>query len=73
MSTTRRPLGTGPTTSTRSTATSSSRTPRLAAELIEREDQAVVDERPAAPTSRGRRTLGTGPEPETVPQVWDGF
>ncbi|MCB5182863.1 hypothetical protein [Streptomyces antimicrobicus] len=62
MSTTRRVLGTGPTTSTRSTATPSSRTGRLAAERIEDEHQAVVaDEDLGVRMLRGRRTLGTGP------------
>ncbi|MER6257829.1 hypothetical protein ABT224_41580 [Streptomyces sp. NPDC001584] len=61
MSTTRRPLGTGPTTSTRSTATPSSRTGLLAAERIENEHQDVVPDADPVVQMRGRRTLGTGP------------
>ncbi|MEU9166119.1 hypothetical protein AB0D29_38315 [Streptomyces sp. NPDC048424] len=61
MSTTRRPLGTGPTTSTRNTATPSSNTRRLAAERIDVEHQDVADGDPALHMLRGRRTLGTGP------------
>ncbi|MFE9259141.1 hypothetical protein [Streptomyces sp. NPDC006879] len=62
MSTTRRPLGTGPTTSTRSTAPVSSRPRRVAAERIDNEHQAVDDDFPDAPMVRGRRVLGTGPD-----------
>ncbi|MEV6734441.1 MULTISPECIES: hypothetical protein [unclassified Streptomyces] len=60
MSTTRRPLGTGPTTSTRTTATPSSRTGLLPAERIDVEHQDVADENPGVRMLRGRRPLGTG-------------
>ncbi|MGW7334218.1 hypothetical protein ACWGIU_37600 [Streptomyces sp. NPDC054840] len=63
MSTTRRPLGTGPTTSTKSTPRPSSRTRRLAAERIEDEYQDVVadEDQGGVRMLRGRRALGTGP------------
>ncbi|MGW6569291.1 hypothetical protein [Streptomyces sp. NPDC054975] len=61
MSTMRRPLGTGPTTSTRSTSTEPA--PRLLP--VERADPAVllddVDEHQAVGFPNRRRTLGTGP------------
>ncbi|MFF5977193.1 hypothetical protein ACFY7C_37475 [Streptomyces sp. NPDC012769] len=61
MSTMRRPLGTGPTTSTRTTTTSTA--PRLLpverAEPSALEDAADDDQEQAEP--KRRRTLGTGP------------
>ncbi|MEU4732939.1 hypothetical protein [Streptomyces sp. NPDC023588] len=57
---TRRPLGTGPTTSTRSTAVSAS-TRLLPVERIEHEHQDVsVDEQEPRLLLRGRRALGMG-------------
>lgn len=60
MSTMRRPLGTGPTTTTRSTATSSA--PRLLpAERVEHEQLlADVDEDQDVAVRKGRRILGQG-------------
>ncbi|RSS59827.1 hypothetical protein [Streptomyces sp. WAC01280] len=60
MSTMRRPLGTGPTTSTRSTGTDPS--PRLLP--VERADGDVLldlDEHQEHVAAKGRRLLGTGP------------
>ncbi|MFD9729244.1 hypothetical protein [Streptomyces sp. NPDC059072] len=58
MSTTRRALGAGPTTSTRTTTMPTA--PRLLpAERAEHQDDG--DEHQAVRMARGRRTLGTGP------------
>jgi hypothetical protein len=61
MSTMRRPLGTGPSTSTRSTATSSA--PRLLP--VERAELGAllgdVDKHQEHADAKGRRLLGTGP------------
>ncbi|WP_371589948.1 hypothetical protein [Streptomyces virginiae] len=61
MSTTRRVLGTGPTTSTRPTTTTTA--PRLLpVEKAEHDEHQADDiEHQAVPPLRGRRTLGTGP------------
>lgn len=58
MSTSRRPLGTGPTTSSRSTPTTPAQRllPAERAELDEHQGDVVEHQ-----TLRGRRTLGTGP------------
>lgn len=61
MSTPRRPLGTGPTSSTKSTGTASSSTRRLPAEPVEQEHQDVASDESAVRMLRGRRTLGSGP------------
>ncbi|MFF5639818.1 hypothetical protein [Streptomyces sp. NPDC012825] len=63
MSTTRRVLGIGPTTSTRSTTTSPRLLPIERAELVdgdERQDVAVEER--AVQMLRGRRPLGGGPQ-----------
>nr|WSX25677.1 hypothetical protein OG690_38705 [Streptomyces tubercidicus] len=63
MSTTRRSLGTGPTTSTRSTTTTPA--PRLLP--VEQAEQCALlgdaDEHQAVQMLRRRRPLGSGPEP----------
>jgi hypothetical protein len=62
MNTPRRTLGTGPTTSTRSTSTEPPGPRRLPAERAE--PNALLgdnDEHQAVQMLRGRRTLGTGP------------
>ncbi|MGW2089710.1 hypothetical protein [Streptomyces sp. NPDC001880] len=60
MSTARRPLGTGPTTSTRTTTTTPG--PRLLPAERAGHDELLgdVDERLAVPDRKGRRTLGPG-------------
>jgi hypothetical protein len=61
MSTMRRPLGTGPTTSTRTTTTD----PALRLLPIERAERGAllgdVDEHQEHADAKGRRPLGTGP------------
>ncbi|MEU8623215.1 hypothetical protein [Streptomyces sp. NPDC048623] len=70
MSTTRRPLGTGPTTSTRSTATSTA--PRLLP--VERAELGAllddVEHQEHALEARGRRPLGHGPNGEQDIAYW---
>lgn len=62
MSTTRRPLGTGPTMSTRTTTMSSA----LRLLPVERAGSGAllddIDEHQAVTDLKGRRMLGTGPE-----------
>ncbi|MFF8281070.1 hypothetical protein ACF05T_34325 [Streptomyces lateritius] len=61
MSTTRRPLGTGPTMSTRTTTTSLRLLPVERVELVEHDDQEHEHEHQERADANGRRRLGSGP------------